>query len=123
VVGIVVANTATGTPKAVETQQASKPPADALDSGTVPDVEGLAGTVDTNGEASFYWNNPDPKPGDTYKWRVYTIGGGGDYQSIAQAPVRLRPNPSGQTCIQVMIVRSDGAFSPLGSGSIACTGR
>lgn len=123
VVGIVVANTATGTPKAVETQQASKPPADALDSGTVPDVEGLAGTVDTNGEASFYWNNPDPKPGDTYKWRVYTIGGGGDYQSIAQAPVRLRPNPSGQTCIQVMIVRSDGAFSPLGSGSIACTGQ
>ncbi|MDQ0665131.1 serine/threonine-protein kinase PknK [Arthrobacter ulcerisalmonis] len=123
VVGVVVANTATGTPKVAETQQVSKPPADALNNGTVPDVEGLSGTVDINGEASFYWNNPDPKPGDTYKWRVYTIGGGGDYQSIEQAPVRLRSNPSGQTCVQVMIVRSDGAFSPLESGSIACTGK
>ncbi|NUT72919.1 serine/threonine-protein kinase [Pseudarthrobacter sp. C4D7] len=120
VVGIVVANASPGTPKVVETQQASKPPADALDNGTVPDVEGLGGSIDINGEASFHWNNPDPKPGDTYKWRVYSIGGGGEYQSIQQAPVRLRPNPTGQTCIQVMIVRADGAFSPLGSDSIAC---
>jgi serine/threonine protein kinase len=124
VVGIVAANTATGTPKVVETQQASKPPADALDNGTVPDVESLKGTIGGDGEASFTWTNPQPKDGDTYKWKVYTIGGGeGGFQAIAQPPVRVRPNPTGQTCIQVMIVRTDGAFSPLASGSIACTGQ
>ncbi|HSU47959.1 MAG TPA: protein kinase [Arthrobacter sp.] len=123
VVGIVVANTATGTPKVVETQQVSKPPADALDNGTVPDVEGLKGAIGGDGEASFTWTNPQPKDGDTYKWKVYTIGGGGEFQAIAQPPVRLRPNPTGQTCIQVMIVRTDGAFSPMEAGSIACIGQ
>jgi hypothetical protein len=121
-VGIVIANAAPETPKATQSQEASKPPADALDDGTVPDVEGLTGTVAPSGDASFTWNNPQPKPGDKYKWRVYTIGGGGEYQSIDQPPVRLKPNPSGQTCIQVMIVRSDGAFSPLEQASIACIG-
>ncbi|TQJ69991.1 serine/threonine protein kinase [Arthrobacter sp. SLBN-100] len=122
VVGIVIANATAEEPKAPQSQQASKPPADALDNGTVPDVEGLAGTLTPGGEASFTWNNPQPKPGDTYKWRVYTIGGGGEYQSVAQPPVQVTPNPSGQTCLQVMIVRSDGAFSPLEEASIGCTG-
>lgn len=122
VVGLVVANASPEKPAAVETQQASKPPADALDNGTVPDVEGLKGTVSADGNASFTWLNPQPKEGDTYKWRVYSIGGGGEYQSVEQPPVRVTANPSGQTCIQVMIVRSDGAFSPLEEGSIACAG-
>ncbi|MCU1567390.1 MAG: serine/threonine protein kinase, partial [Pseudarthrobacter sp.] len=121
VVGIVIANAAPETPKPTQSQAASKPPADALDNGTVPDVEGLTGTLTTGG-ATFTWNNPQPKPGDTYKWRVYTIGGGGEYQSISQPPVQVTPNPSGQTCVQVMIVRSDGAFSPMEEASIACTG-
>ena len=122
VVGLVVANASPNKPQAVETQQASRPPADALDNGTVPDVEGLTGTVSGDGNASFTWLNPQPKDGDTYKWRVYSIGGGGEYQSIGQPPVRVTANPSGRTCIQVMIVRSDGAFSPLEEGSIACAG-
>jgi serine/threonine protein kinase len=122
VVGLVVANASPEKPAAVETQQASRPPADALDNGTVPDVEGLTGTAAGDGNASFTWVNPQPKEGDTYKWRVYTIGGGGEYQSIDQPPVKVTANPSGETCIQVMIVRSDGAFSPLEEGSIACTG-
>jgi len=109
VVGIVVANAAPGTPKVVDTPQISKPPADALDNGTVPDVEGLKGTIGADGEASFTWTNPQPKDGE--------------FQAIAQPPVRVRPNPTGQTCIQVMIVRTDGAFSPMEAGSIACTGQ
>jgi serine/threonine protein kinase len=122
VVGIVIANAAPEAPKAPQSQEASRPPADALDNGTVPDVEGLAGSLTPGGDVSFTWNNPQPKPGDTYKWRVYTIGGGGDYQSVAQPPVQVKPNPSGQTCLQVMIVRSDGAFSPMEEASIGCTG-
>lgn len=124
VVGIVVANAAPGTPKPVPTQQISKRPPDPLDNGTVPDVEGLKGTIAADGEATFTWTNPQPKDGDTYKWKVYTIGGGeGQFQAIAQPPVRVRPNPTGQTCIQVMIVRTDGAFSPMEAGSIACAGQ
>jgi hypothetical protein len=124
VVGIVVANAAPGAPKPVPTQQVTKPPADALDNGTVPDVEGLKGTIGGDGEATFTWTNPQPKDGDTYKWKVYTIGGSGaEFQAIAQPPVRVRPNPTGQTCIQVMIVRTDGSFSPMEPGSIACTGQ
>ncbi|WP_427115303.1 serine/threonine-protein kinase [Pseudarthrobacter scleromae] len=122
VVGLVVANASPEKPAAVETQQASRPPADALDNGTVPDVEGLKGTAAGDGNASFTWVNPQPKEGDTYKWRVYTIGGGGEYQSIGQPPVKVTANPSGETCIQVMIVRSDGAFSPMEESSIGCTG-
>ncbi|NUP59825.1 MAG: serine/threonine protein kinase, partial [Pseudarthrobacter sp.] len=122
VVGLVVANAAPGPPKTVATHQAGKPPADALDNGTVPDVEGLAGAIAGDGNATFTWKNPQPKDGDTYKWRVYTIGGGGEFQAIAQPPVKVKANPSGQTCVQVMIVRSDGAFSPMEAASIACTG-
>ncbi|MDT0169952.1 serine/threonine-protein kinase [Pseudarthrobacter sp. BRE9] len=124
VVGIVAANTVTGTPKVVETQQASKPPADALDNGTVPDVEGLKGAIGADGKASFTWTNPQPKEGDTYKWKVYSIGGNSaEFHAVAQPSVQIQPNPTGQTCIQVMIVRSDGAFSPMEEGSTACTGQ
>ena len=122
VVGVVMANAAAETPKTVASQEPNKPPADALDNGTVPDVEKLAGTL-AGGQASFTWENPQPKPGDTYKWKVYTIGGGGgEFQSIKAPPVKVTPNPSGQTCVQVMIVRTDGAFSPMEAPSIACTG-
>ncbi|MDQ0691860.1 serine/threonine-protein kinase [Arthrobacter sp. W4I7] len=122
VVGIVIANAAPEAPKTRQSQEASRPPADALDNGTVPDVEGLAGSLTPAGDVAFTWNNPQPKPGDKYKWRVYTIGGGGEYQSIDQPPVQVKPNPSGQTCLQVMIVRTDGAFSPMEEASIGCTG-
>ncbi|MFC4395847.1 MULTISPECIES: serine/threonine protein kinase [Micrococcaceae] len=124
VVGIVVANAAPGTPKPVPTQQVTKPPADALDDGTVPDVEGLKGSIGGDGEASFTWTNPQPKEGDTYKWKVWTIGGNSlEFHSVDKPPVKMRPSPTGQTCIQVMIVRSDGAFSPMEENSIACTGQ
>ncbi|MFB0837371.1 MULTISPECIES: serine/threonine protein kinase [unclassified Arthrobacter] len=124
VVGIVVANAAPGPPKTVATQQVTKPPADALDNGTVPDVEGLKGSIGGDGEASFTWTNPQPKEGDTYKWKVYTMGGNSaEFHAVDKPPVKIRPNPTGQTCIQVMIVRSDGAFSPMEENSIACTGQ
>ena len=123
VVGLVLANAAPTAPKVAETAQASKPPADALDNGTVPDVENLAGQLGGAG-AFFTWDNPQPKDGDTYKWRVYTIGGeGGEYQSVTEPRADVALNPSGPTCVQVMIVRTDGAFSPLEEQSIACVGQ
>ncbi|ALV40395.1 protein kinase [Pseudarthrobacter sulfonivorans] len=119
IVGIVLASSAPA-PKVEETGQVSKPPADALDNGTVPDVADLAGTVDAAGKATFTWTNPQPKSGDAYKWRVYALGNNGEYQSTAEPTAQVALNPTEPTCVQVMIVRSDGAFSPLEEDSIAC---
>jgi len=120
VVGIVLATTAPP-PKVKDTEQASTPPPDPLDNGSVPDVAGLSGFRDSSGKVTFTWENPQPKPGDTYKWRVYTLGeSGSEYQSTDGFSAQVAANPHEPTCIQVMIVRSDGAFSPLEDDSIAC---
>ena len=94
----IVAGTTRPEPAPKATDQVSKPPADALDNGTVPDVTGLAGAAGPAGKVSFTWTNPQPKPGDSYKWRVHTLKGGGEYQSHRRAaPLkwrRTRPNPA-----------------------------
>lgn len=119
----IVAGTARPGPAPKATDQVSKPPADALDNGTVPDVTALAGVAGPAGKVSFTWTNPQPKPGDSYKWRVHTLKGGGDYQSSAVPAAEIAANPAEPSCIQVMIVRSDGASSPLGPDSIACVSK
>ena len=73
----IVAGTTRPEPAPKATDQVSKPPADALDNGTVPDVTGLAGVAGPAGKVSFTWTNPQPKPGDSYKWRVHTLKGDG----------------------------------------------
>lgn len=116
----IVAGTNRPEPAPKSTDQVSKPPADALDNGTVPDVTGLAGVAGPAGKVSFSWTNPQPKPGDSYKWRVHTLKGDGQYQASAGPAAEMAANPAEPSCIQVMIVRSDGASSPLGPDSIAC---
>jgi hypothetical protein len=119
IVGIIVASAAPQ-PKALETDQPSKPPADALDDGSVPDVGKLAGGALAGGTVRFTWTNPQPKPGDTYKWRIKTVKGGGSYQSTSVPRVDVSANPKEPTCLQVIIVRKDGLASPAGEDSIAC---
>jgi serine/threonine-protein kinase PknK len=119
IVGIVLA-TSTPPPKVDPTDQVSVAPPDALDNGTVPDVADLKGQKDVQGKATFTWTNPQPKEGDTYKWRVYALGGSGEYQSAGTTTAQVTVNPTEPTCIQVMIVRSDGSSSPLEQDSIAC---
>ncbi|MEV7131872.1 serine/threonine-protein kinase [Arthrobacter sp. NPDC093128] len=121
VIGIVLANSAV--PKTVPTETVSKPPADPLDSGTVPDVEGLtAARDDPEGRLIvFRWTNPQPKDGDTYKWRIKTAQSDGPYETErARNIVVSGLNPP--VCVQVIIVRADGAASPGGPDSIACFG-
>ncbi|UZX02439.1 protein kinase [Arthrobacter sp. CDRTa11] len=120
VVGIALS--ATAPPKPVPTEQVSKPPVDPLDNGTVPDVEALGGYLDGAGTVSFTWNNPQPKPGDVFKWRVFAPGETeGPYQSTTSSFVEVKPNPSGTTCIRVMLVRSDGSSSPMEEeDSVSC---
>jgi serine/threonine-protein kinase PknK len=119
IVGIVLA-TSTPPPKVAPTDQVSVAPPDALDNGTVPDVADLTGQKDGQGKATFTWTNPQQKDGDTYKWRVYALGGSGEYQSTETTTAQVTVNPAEPTCIQVMIVRSDGSSSPLEQDSIAC---
>ena len=118
-VGIVMASSAPQ-PQVLASEQVSKPPADALDDGSVPDVAKLAGTAGPAGKVRFTWTNPQPKPGDTYKWRIKTVKGGGGYLSTSVPRVDVTANPTEPTCVQVIIVRSDGSASPAGEDSIAC---
>jgi serine/threonine protein kinase len=122
VVGIVLASSAPE-PKVAETGQISKPPADALDSGTVPDVTGLDGVMGPNGRIVFTWTNPQPKDGDTYKWRLtdFVTREPGPYQVAKDTRAEVQPAPGRNiTCIDVMIVRSDGTASPMEGPSGTC---
>ncbi|MET3935376.1 serine/threonine-protein kinase [Arthrobacter sp. OAP107] len=119
IVGIVVASAAPQ-PEARPTETVSKPPADAVDDGSVPDVDKLAGSAGAAGKVRFSWTNPQPKPGDTYKWRIKTVKGGGSYLSTSATRVDVTANPAEPTCVQVIIVRRDGSASPAGEDSIAC---
>lgn len=119
IVGIVVASAAPQ-PEVRPTETVSKPPADAIDDGSVPDVARLAGSEGAPGKVLFTWTNPQPKPGDTYKWRIKTVKGGGSYLSTSATRVDVTANAAEPTCVQVIIVRSDGSASPAGEDSIAC---
>jgi serine/threonine protein kinase len=122
IVGIVLASSAPE-PKVAETGQISKPPPDALDNGTVPDVADLDGVMGANGRIVFTWTNPQPKDGDTYKWRLtdFVTREPGPYQVAKEARVEVAPPPDRNiTCIDVMIVRSDGAASPMEGPSGTC---
>ena len=119
----IVAGTTRPEPAPKAADQVSKPPADALDSGTVPDAANLVGVAGPSGKILFSWTNPQPKPGDSYKWRVHTLKGDGTYQATAEPKAEMAANPAEPSCIQVMIVRSDGASSPLGEDSIGCVSK
>lgn len=124
VVGVVLASSAA--PKPVSTEGVSKPPADALDSGTVPDVEGLAParTPEDRNIVRFSWKNPQPKEGDTYKWRTKSAQSEGPYETETGEFTYVGVfDDDLPYCIQVIIVRSDGAASPGGPDSIACLDR
>ncbi|MCT9871028.1 serine/threonine protein kinase [Paenarthrobacter aurescens] len=120
VVGVVLGSSAQ--PKVAPTESASKPPADPLDSGSVPDVEALAAARDTKDPniIVFSWKNPQPKEGDTYKWRTKSAKADGAYETTRTEKAFVSGFGEPPICVQVIIVRSDGSASPEGPDSIAC---
>ncbi|BCW35398.1 hypothetical protein StoSoilA2_14540 [Arthrobacter sp. StoSoilA2] len=121
VVGVVLG--AQAQPKVAPTETASKPAVDALGDGGVPDVEGLVGKRRPGKPdfADFEWKNPQPKEGDTYKWRYKTVVlSESEYSNSELEPRALAYGTESPLCIQVIIVRVDGSASSGGEGSVAC---
>lgn len=57
---------------------------------------------------TFTWTNPDPQDGDTYLWYSYTLTAEGAPDSTTETSVTVPLDPSGDNCIAVRVVRSDG---------------
>jgi Protein kinase domain len=122
VVGLVVANAAPQEPSPPVTPEVSKSPADPLDNGTVPDVEGLtaAPTAEDRNIIAFSWTNPQPKEGDKYKYRAKSAKEDGPYETTTGTKTFVSGLEEPPICLQVIIVRADGTASPGGPDSIAC---
>jgi hypothetical protein len=115
VLGIVLFTTR-GEPQVLKTEEVSQPPADPLDDGTVPEVALLKGVVGAGGKVTFTWNNPSPKQGDVYKWRLKDA----EFNVTSTPRVEVVGKPGEYTCIQVFIVRTDGTTSPGDVASMEC---
>ncbi len=78
--------------------------------GVVPAPAEVAGTV-TDAGASFTWQNPDPLEGDVFLWYPVTLDGNGEAERTDATAVTIPPAAGGRTCIEVVLVRADGAAS------------
>jgi serine/threonine protein kinase len=90
----------------------TQPPSDPMAGleGNVPAPEGLTG-VPQGGDVVFAWTNPDPQEGDLFRFRTVTVQEEGDWVRTQQLSATLQANPSGTTCIEVQLARSNGASS------------
>jgi serine/threonine protein kinase len=122
VVGVVLG--AQAQPKVAPTESASKPPADAIGDGGVPEVANLRTEIQGGGMGRplvfFRWDNPDMKDGDSFKWRQKTAKSEGTYESTYEWYTLMSDTGERPLCVQVIMVRKDGSASPGGPDSIAC---
>ncbi|WP_159791669.1 serine/threonine-protein kinase [Puerhibacterium puerhi] len=88
-----------------QTESPTGPPRDNIGS-LVPAVRGLEGTV-AGDRATFTWQPPtDSQDGDRYAWRVLSLTEENLYQPIEGTTVTVPLSPDGQTCVEVVVVRS-----------------
>ncbi|MUK03415.1 hypothetical protein GM708_16780 [Vibrio cholerae] len=90
----------------------TQPPSDPMAGleGNVPAPEGLTGVQQGN-DIAFSWANPDPQDGDIYRFRTVTVQQTGDWVRTPQLTATVQANPSGTTCIDVQLARSNGTAS------------
>jgi len=74
--------------------------------GFVPAPADLVGTVEGD-DVVFTWTNPDPEEGDRYVWYPYTLDGEGDTGLVDAETLTVAADPSGTTCVAVLIRRAD----------------
>lgn len=82
-------------------------PVDAVDESAAPVVADLSGTATDTGVV-FTWTNPDPEPGDVYLWRPIAVGEDAPFEETSDASVTVAADPSGRTCIEVVLRRANG---------------
>jgi serine/threonine protein kinase len=70
----------------------------------VPNVPAFSGKV-RGGKAAFAWTNPAPQSGDAYLWRTVKSGARGGYTRVDQPSIAVPADPSGVTCIEVVVLR------------------
>jgi eukaryotic-like serine/threonine-protein kinase len=88
----------------------SDDPIDVVPTTVAPPAD-LTGTVTSDGVV-FSWTNPEPADGDTYLWSVVSRDGGDAALSRAdEATVTVPEDPSGTTCIEVLVRRTNGQAS------------
>lgn len=116
VTGVVILNSAGTTPPAPRTTSGSESPLDepleAVGPGTaVPAPAKLAG-IRSGGNVTFTWENPAPVEGDVYMWRTVSVLQSGEYTSSSEARAVLAASPDAQTCVEVVIRRTNGQATP-----------
>ena len=97
-------------PDPVPTPVTSSDPQDPV-SAVVPEPEDLAGAATADGVA-FTWTNPDPRDGDRYLVGVVTRPDEEpEFEPTAETEVTVPADPSGTTCVEVLLVRENGQSS------------
>lgn len=81
---------------------------------TVPKVTDISGKF-VGDEASFTWTNPEPEPGDKYKYQLVDPRGQTAPALIEEAAVTV-PKLAGDTCVEVFLVRANGRASQPSRG-------
>ncbi|HEY4614169.1 MAG TPA: protein kinase [Citricoccus sp.] len=97
----------------------SEPPALPLPEPEEPVEEAreLSGALEGE-DAVFTWTNPDPRDGDTYLWRTTTATGKGEVTPAEQTAATTPVLDQDRTCIEVVVVRSNGKQSDPAVGCV-----
>jgi hypothetical protein len=104
--GILNGGTASPQQTAAETSEPMNPVA-----GGIAAPTDLAGAAVPDGVV-FTWTNPKPEEGDRYAWGLVTRADEEpSFATIDEPTVTVPADPSGQTCIEVIVVRSTGQYS------------
>lgn len=109
IVGVSLPGMLSGTTQEQPAPTASSKPQDPI-SAVVPQVEDVTGAA-AEGGVKFTWTNPDPQEGDSYIVESVSLTDTtSEPQSVDAAELVVPAAASGQTCIEVSLVRANGQF-------------
>ncbi|MCC2032992.1 serine/threonine-protein kinase [Microbacterium allomyrinae] len=111
IVGVSLPGILAGTPGETPAPAESANPQDPV-ALIVPPPEDVVGAA-VDGGVRFTWTNPDPQDGDFYIVEAVTLADANpDAKSVTVPEIVVPADPSGQTCIDVTLVRENGTGSP-----------